>query len=88
MNNWFYCGFEPCFAKSIVPCQPVQPTKADIGRNCLLSLNFLHVKGPFNIRNHVIVSIFKQLLAWCDTSLTCTQPSFVRAWFIYKVKQA
>ena len=37
------------FAKSVDPCQPAQSAQADMGRNFLLSLNFLHDKGPFYI---------------------------------------
>ena len=32
------------FLKSIDPCQPVQPVKADSDENFSLSFNFLHVK--------------------------------------------
>ena len=31
--------------KSFGPCQPAQIAQADMGRNLLLSLNFLYVKG-------------------------------------------
>ena len=43
------------FAKSIDSCQPAQSAQADMGRNFLPPLNFLHVKGPFYIMIQSVV---------------------------------
>ena len=50
-------AIEPCCvkrslnasAKGIDSCQLAQSAQADLSRNFSLSLNFLHVKGPFYI---------------------------------------
>ena len=42
-------GFLMHLRKNIDPCQPAQSAQADMGRNFSLSINFLHVKGPFYI---------------------------------------
>ena len=66
--------------------------QADWVRNILISLNFLHSKGPFYFTIQSILwknlytyhgSIIKWRLAWRYGSRRCIKPHFSRTWLIY-----
>ena len=68
------------FAKSIDPCQPAQSAQGDMGRNFLLSLNFLLTEGSFYLsRFHW----FLDRLSGCNARWRRIKLFFARAKFIY-----
>ena len=48
MNHAFYKGIIMHLSKSIDPCQSALSAQADVGRDFLLLVSFLHVKGAIS----------------------------------------